>query len=226
MGSGIQDTINDIVSDLNRDLTVNFNSVIDRLADANVNMSQIKSVGVVGGVAVGGGLVGGSAVVTVLADKNDPSVRQEYFTIEVGIGPVAGLPVTPEVAIVGYQGAYNSYAGWFSGVQGSTGITGTALVGIPSGDISFIVGGSASVSAQAVGSYTFSLDELQNLLATDQLPPELEGQRNFLEGVVESGGLPPANDECFLADTSIRMWPLDPSIKPRADGSYDEELVL
>ena len=226
MGSGIQETINDIVSDLNRDLTVNFNSVIDRLADANVNMSQINSVGVVGGVAVGGGLVGGSAVVTVLADKNDPSVRQEYITIEVGIGPVAGLPVTPEVAVVGYQGAYNSYAGWFGGVQGSTGITGTALVGIPSGDISFIVGGSASVSAQAVGSYTFSLDEIQNLLATDQLPPELEGQRNFLEGVVENGGLPPANDECFLADTSIRMWPRDPSIKPHMDGSYDEELVL
>lgn len=34
------------------------------------------------------------------------------------------------------------------------------------------------------------------------------------------------NDECFLADTSIRMWPRDPSIKPRLDGSYDEELVL
>ncbi|MEP0659664.1 MAG: hypothetical protein ABJC87_10505 [Roseobacter sp.] len=33
-------------------------------------------------------------------------------------------------------------------------------------------------------------------------------------------------DQCFLADTSIRMWPRDPSIKPRLDGSYDEELVL
>jgi hypothetical protein len=45
----LQDTINDIVSDLNRELTVNFNSIIDRLADANVNMSQINSVGVVAG---------------------------------------------------------------------------------------------------------------------------------------------------------------------------------
>lgn len=35
-----------------------------------------------------------------------------------------------------------------------------------------------------------------------------------------------SNNECFLYDTQIQMWPLDPSIKPRADGSYDEELVL
>ncbi|WP_133065846.1 hypothetical protein [Mameliella alba] len=31
---------------------------------------------------------------------------------------------------------------------------------------------------------------------------------------------------CFKSDTPIQMWPLDPSIKPRADGSYDEQLVL
>lgn len=33
------------------------------------------------------------------------------------------------------------------------------------------------------------------------------------------------NDHCFKSDTPIHMWPLDPSIKPLADGSYDEELV-
>ena len=33
-------------------------------------------------------------------------------------------------------------------------------------------------------------------------------------------------EHCFLADTSIRMWPLDPSITPCVDGSYDERLVL
>ena len=33
-------------------------------------------------------------------------------------------------------------------------------------------------------------------------------------------------NHCFLADTSIQMWPLEPSIKLRADGSYDEQLVL
>ncbi|MEP5821271.1 hypothetical protein [Tateyamaria sp.] len=33
-------------------------------------------------------------------------------------------------------------------------------------------------------------------------------------------------NHCFLEDSSVQMWPLDPSIKPRADGSYDEELVL
>jgi len=34
------------------------------------------------------------------------------------------------------------------------------------------------------------------------------------------------DQHCFLAETPIQMWPLDPSIKPRADGSYDEQLVL
>lgn len=33
-------------------------------------------------------------------------------------------------------------------------------------------------------------------------------------------------DQCFKADTPIQMWPLDPSIKPRADGIYDGQLVL
>ena len=33
-------------------------------------------------------------------------------------------------------------------------------------------------------------------------------------------------EQCFLEDTSVQMWPLDPSIKPRLDGSYDEQLVL
>ena len=31
---------------------------------------------------------------------------------------------------------------------------------------------------------------------------------------------------CFLEDSTVQMWPLDPSIKPRPDGSYDEQLVL
>ena len=34
------------------------------------------------------------------------------------------------------------------------------------------------------------------------------------------------NHECFLGDTPIKMWPLEASIKPRADGSYDEAVVL
>jgi hypothetical protein len=36
----------------------------------------------------------------------------------------------------------------------------------------------------------------------------------------------PVKDRCFLGDTPIKMWPLDPSSKPRADGSYDEAFVL
>jgi len=33
-------------------------------------------------------------------------------------------------------------------------------------------------------------------------------------------------DECFPAETPIDMWPTGPSIKPNADGLYDETLVL
>ncbi|QBY00720.1 hypothetical protein E2K80_08225 [Rhodophyticola sp. CCM32] len=36
----------------------------------------------------------------------------------------------------------------------------------------------------------------------------------------------PRPEYCFLEDSTVQMWPLDPSIKPRPDGSYDEELVL
>ncbi|MGR3608641.1 MAG: hypothetical protein ACU0BN_07250 [Sulfitobacter sp.] len=31
---------------------------------------------------------------------------------------------------------------------------------------------------------------------------------------------------CFLGDTLVQMWPLDPSFQPGSDGSYEEELVL
>ena len=33
-------------------------------------------------------------------------------------------------------------------------------------------------------------------------------------------------DYCFLSCTPIQMWPLDPLVKPRADGTYDEQMVL
>ena len=34
------------------------------------------------------------------------------------------------------------------------------------------------------------------------------------------------NDECVVAETPIRMWQRDQSIKSHHDGSYDEGLVL
>jgi hypothetical protein len=42
--------------------------------------------------------------------------------------------------------------------------------------------------------------------------------------VVNTANIAPQH--CFTSDTPIQMWPLDPSIKPRADGTYDEQLVL
>ena len=33
-------------------------------------------------------------------------------------------------------------------------------------------------------------------------------------------------DHCFLAPTPITMWPRDPDLRPRADGTYDEARVL
>ncbi|WP_415404108.1 hypothetical protein [Tateyamaria sp. SN3-11] len=57
----------------------------------------------------------------------------------------------------------------------------------------------------------------------------------YIDQVVSTGSiLAPASslrpvarpdDQCFLHDSTVQMWPLDPSIKPRPDGSYDEDLV-
>lgn len=35
----------------------------------------------------------------------------------------------------------------------------------------------------------------------------------------------PQNDFCFLGDTAISMWPLDPNLKPGPDGIYDQDVV-
>ena len=46
-------------------------------------------------------------------------------------------------------------------------------------------------------------------------------------GYIANGtGTPYQTNHCFLEHSTVQMWPLDPSIKPRPDGSYDEELVL
>ena len=58
---------------------------------------------------------------------------------------------------------------------------------------------------------------------------DLVTYKNFIPETSEISGSPtgaPANNHCFLHDSSVRMWPLDLSIEPRLDGGYDEELVL
>lgn len=57
------------------------------------------------------------------------------------------------------------------------------------------------------------IDELQR-----PIDPDIAAQ-------ISSGFLTP-NDQCFLAETPISMWPTDPLFKPKADGTWDEELVL
>jgi len=70
---------------------------------------------------------------------------------------------------------------------------------------------------------TYTLEEL---LAVDTGIPNLQA-------LVDNSSAPTSSlrpvarpEHCFLEDSSVQMWPLDPSIKPRLDGSYDEELVL
>ncbi|MCG7522234.1 hypothetical protein [Ruegeria sp. Ofav3-42] len=58
-----------------------------------------------------------------------------------------------------------------------------------------------------------------NLIAEPRiLPMDEQTQKQMSSGFV--------NNHCFIAETPIQMWPTDPSLKPRDDGSYDEELVL
>ena len=54
------------------------------------------------------------------------------------------------------------------------------------------------------------------------------GLDNMIEDSLRSGSNPFSfpGRHCFLSDTIIDMWPLDPSIEPQADGSYDEAVVL
>ena len=42
---------------------------------------------------------------------------------------------------------------------------------------------------------------------------------------ISSGFIVPGN-QCFLHDTLVQMWPLNPSIQPHADGSFDEQKVF
>lgn len=63
------------------------------------------------------------------------------------------------------------------------------------------------------------VDTLGNPIAeTRIIPMDPQTQKQLASGFL--------NDHCFLADTPIQMWPLDPSIKPRPDGSYDEAFAL
>ncbi|MEP2781434.1 MAG: hypothetical protein ABJP33_03290 [Pseudoruegeria sp.] len=42
---------------------------------------------------------------------------------------------------------------------------------------------------------------------------------------ISSGFLTPG-DQCFKSDTPVQMWRLGPSVKPRADGTYEERPLL
>ena len=51
-------------------------------------------------------------------------------------------------------------------------------------------------------------------------------RRETLYEETNGARFPDPRTECFGPETPIDMWPLDPSIKPCADGSYDEAFVL
>ena len=50
------------------------------------------------------------------------------------------------------------------------------------------------------------------------------GERGFT--LNEDGTWKSSFEYCFLAGTEISMWPLDPDVRPGADGHYDEKEVL
>ncbi|QBY00456.1 hypothetical protein E2K80_06665 [Rhodophyticola sp. CCM32] len=67
---------------------------------------------------------------------------------------------------------------------------------------------------------------LEELLTVDTGIPNLQALVDSSSAPTSSLRPVPRPEYCFLHDSKVQMWPLDPSIKPRLDGSYDEELVL
>jgi hypothetical protein len=63
------------------------------------------------------------------------------------------------------------------------------------------------------------------VLVLDEVKTTMFGVDNLIESI-EKRSSEVFDNHCFKSDTPIQMWPLDPSIKPRLDGSYDEQLVV
>lgn len=82
-----------------------------------------------------------------------------------------------------------------------------------------------SLYADQISGYGLTIEKYMELRPWES-PGALQ---KFLE-VIGQGMLGPSPGghfmQCFLSDTLIQMWPLDASMQPRADGTYDEELVL
>ncbi|MCA0858829.1 hypothetical protein [Phaeobacter italicus] len=55
---------------------------------------------------------------------------------------------------------------------------------------------------------------------------ELLTEEEIQDIIGDAGSAGTGTDQCFKSDTPIQMWPLDPSIKPRSDGTYDEQQIL
>ncbi|MCT4553324.1 MAG: hypothetical protein N4A53_01415 [Pelagimonas sp.] len=155
-----------------------------------------------------------------IVSASDRTIRGHLYADDVTIRGVQ--PVNDSGNIPAYDAAY---------VHGTIGF---ALMGDTTFEVenSRIVGVNARIGALD-DNFDFTSDTIpgnlnglvQILMGPDYVPNGAQLNIEYRgDGRFEVIGVD--NNHCFKSDTPIQMWPLDPSIKPRGDGTYDEQLVL
>ncbi len=156
--------IQQIVSDI--EANFDLQAAEQNLQSTGTDLSQLQSIGAYGNLTFSppAGYASGSLTVVVLFDRSDTSQKTVYVTLEGAVGPIVSVPGVPiNGGVIGYQGSYDDYSGFFVGVEGTAGVSTQASYAPFSGDWAILVGASTSVSAQANASYTWTLDDLLNL---------------------------------------------------------------
>ena len=206
--------------------------------------SNAQVIGVYGGTAPGV-TWGGAELQVIHAYDRTTGETGTYLYAGGTAGPSTGVLNGQAGAFV-FDGPINQIPGFSYGVQGSAGVA-VGYTRTPSGYNMVQIGSELGLAVEVTAGWTFDLNGTARVdwALTEQRLGQLYSDAVLRDILVELaqakalGGayadeflakygnlVAPANNHCFLHDMSVQMWPLDPSIKPRLDGSYDEELVL
>jgi len=187
-------------------------------ADVDGSRTIGTYVGASGGVL---GIVGGE---TQLAYAYDQETGESYVFSYNGatFGVGSPLPGTAQFGGFTFTGAPTGISGFSGGFQGASGVSSGVSIN-EYGEILAQYGVEIDLSVEFTFGYATQLlpltpEMLANQHLLSQILDGLTNPNNYLDHLTLT--------HCFKSDTSIQMWPLDPSIQPLDDGSYDEEFVL